>query len=570
MSDKPQPTIIDKMKSCVDLSLAAVAAMLVGIVLLSLAGITWLVYSVDPTRVAWGDYMTIERLLGLLALWCLTCLATYGSVRVWMNDTPVGHRRVREGWKAGMTLLSKHGTGIADLPCFIVFGCSTRHEQDQLVGKEGFGVAHQDASQCGAIDWHLSDDRILIFCRDVGVYARMLQNADRGKDSEPSVPPKTRSDRLVESGEQAESEDSAASDTTATVAPPEDTVQDNVRDTDGALASTDSHPSPTAVATVATDVQATKQSNAEKASIDRVLTQLDRANTLVHDAQAVGTMPLTAESIVESIPSTVSSVEKTMSQKLLSQLCGRLRAARFPHSPINGTMVMVNSGVIGDPESARGLGRAIRNDLDQLRAELGVTSPVTVLVSDTDHHEDFAELARRLRISGQGQGQDVMLGKDFESGEIPTVDAMNRLAVDAVRQTQNRIHQIFQVRGSLAQPQNHRLVRVLLRCRRWRQALQGLMVESCSDVSASTAIEDPLTDAPIVSGLYFASPGSSSLAGGFVRSVMDRMVGQQNHLVWTAREKRRTARYQRTIRALAFVTTALSIALAAQLWFFSR
>ena len=178
MSDEPKPTIMQRIKSWFDLSLAAMAAIVVGIVLLSIAAIAWLIYSVDPNRIAWGDYLTIPRAAGLFALWTLSCITTYFGVRVWMNDVPTGDRRIREGWNAGMLLLSKHGVKLSDLPCFVVLGCATRHEQDLLVGAEGFSTPHQSSSSAPAIDWHLSKDRILIFCRDIGVFAGLLHGGD--------------------------------------------------------------------------------------------------------------------------------------------------------------------------------------------------------------------------------------------------------------------------------------------------------------------------------------------------------------------------------------------------------
>ena len=108
MSDEPTPSLKDRLKSRLNVSLAAMVAALVGIGLLVFAAAAWLVYSIDPTRIAWGDYMTLQRGVWLLALWALSCVVTYVTVRIWMADIPLGDARVRAGWRSLADLLPRH------------------------------------------------------------------------------------------------------------------------------------------------------------------------------------------------------------------------------------------------------------------------------------------------------------------------------------------------------------------------------------------------------------------------------------------------------------------------------
>tara|TARA_R110002049_G_scaffold4601_2_gene31735 strand:+ start:20779 stop:22608 length:1830 start_codon:yes stop_codon:yes gene_type:complete len=604
MSDEAKPTAMQKIKSYFDLSLAALVSLVVGVILLALAGIAWLIYSLDATRIAWGDYMTTPRIVGLVGLWVLSVATTYFSVRVWMSDVPVGDRRIREGWKAGMKLLSKHGVALADLPCFVVFGCTNRHEQDLLVGADGHGTIHQSSAGLPAIDWHLSDERIMIFCRDIGVYGSLMQNFDAsetfataGSSTTTQTATPRREASIATDADTKDAEKNAASDDANTESDIDQQAnQDASSHANAADTQSDDDPESSDESTLSPELSDTNSSAsaptltadpvvkssgtgtdvaARAETITSALTSLDRANALVRDAlvadpQAIDATPLISEEVVET-PS-ITSIQATESQALLSQFCTRLRASRFPHSAINGALVVVDAAVVAaSNQSARTVGRAIRSDLDQLRVELGVSSPVTMLVAEKEHADDFAELGRRLRIIGQDQ--DIALGKEFESAELPTVAAMNQLAGDSVRQIQHRIHQIFHTPRSLAQPQNHRLVRVLIQCRRWSDALRALMVESCA--SAETSHESA-SDAPIVSGLYIAPAGKSShaassqkssmLTAGFIRAVLDRMVDQQNHLAWTSKERQRGAKHQWTVNLLRMLTLVLAIAFALQLW----
>lgn len=626
MSDDAKPSLLQKVHSRLNFSLAAVVSTVVALLLLALAAIAWMIYATDPTRVAWGDYFTIGRAAGLLGLWLATVAITYLTVRVWMNDVSLGHQNVSEGWKAGEKLLARHAVRLTDLPCFVVLGCPTRHQQEKWFGAGGVSTPHPTTGQDPALDWHLDQDRILIFCRDMGVYGGMLRSTDGGQ-SESNA-----SQRSVFSNQAslATKEDTQAEAKVVEVGPQESIVAEGiVGPTDGETdaqadgeteggesgvssgdheqslhheqydasntvsmsdtPSTITKASPKPPASLTSTASATdSRVGTEATAVVSAMATLDHASALIRDAQK------SQEAMIQEarMPEPLSSVSTTDHQQALSKFCTRLRAARFPHAPINGILVLVDSQFLSGrsgygqnasrhsasytaksytataseaAESGRFIGRAIRSDIEQMQLELGVAAPVTTLVSESTQPDDYIELCRRLRQVEQEK--QVAMGQPFASEQIPTVEAMNGLADDAISQVENRIQRVFQLPRSLTQPQNYRLVRMLIRCRSWRTGLRSLMVESSATGHRDGAVSVGASSEPgIVSGLYVASPTNSPLATGYVRSVIQRMIAQQNHLSWTREERVSWTRYRRVLASLVTTTVLLSIGMAIQLW----
>ncbi|QDT03973.1 hypothetical protein K227x_23590 [Rubripirellula lacrimiformis] len=608
MSDDAKPSLAQRVKSRLELSLAAMVALLVGTFLLCLALVAWLVYSIDPTRIAWGDYMTLGRSVGLLVLWGLSCAVTYWTVRIWMNEVPPGDVRVRQGWNAGTKLLARHGIGLSELPCFVVLGCETRHQQDALMGSDGFTVTHPSSGAAPAIDWHVTEERILIFCRDIGVYGGLLRSGDKRAGTGSPTNQLSFVDADGRSRVRASVDDPGVQDSAAPtnqddhpskheldsehqqpgdverggeddpVASEESELGKDAFESDDLGDDNDGHSNigPDSVA-IASPRAKTKITGTKSATMTSAMRTLDHARSLVLDAQSI-----TPETVpARSIPDSLSSTKTSACQEQMAEFCACLRSERFPHAPINGTLVLVDSDAITDrsstsSESGRILGRAIRSDLDQMQAELGIASPVTMMVTENDHADDYHELQRRLRMVEQETS--LPLGRAFVSEEIPTVDAMNGLATDAIRMMESRVQTVFQTPRSLSQPQNYRLVRLLIQCRRWHTSLRSLLVESCAvaTVSQPQAVHavNPTGDPGIVSGMFVASTaagtsGGSSKMGCFFEPVLRHMVDQQNHLAWTSSERQRCRRHRNVVNAIILVTAVLLAMLLAQLfWLF--
>src|SRR6056297_104573 len=573
MADDAKPSLSDRIRSKLAFSLAAWVTTLVGVLLILIAIMTWAVYSLDPLRIAWGDYMTVGRGAGFMVLWLLTCAATYVTVRVWMHEVPIGDRQIRDGWDAGIRLLADHGKRITDLPCFVVLGCQTRHQQDQWFGVLGHGTASTESTVSPAIDWRLNEDCLLVFCRDAGVYGNFLQ----------SVP----ADTHRRSGQMIANEPPATRAVPAEIPSPAETspdgtpaVESNDRPADtrhgdaGHQGTGDSPTMPAGQVALVTKPTARQKpgpaNEPDTATHEDVLRTLDRADALVADAQQLRTVPQD----FTPLPESPSSVQTTASQTRLIEFCERLRSARFPHSPINGTLVMVDSKILEhDVGSVRRVATAIRSDLDLMQQELGVSSPMTMAITEQDCHRQYAELRRRWSVGDEAGSP--LLGRVFSPQAFPTESAMNGLADQAISKIQSQINRHLRRFDAADRSENHQLIRILIRCRRWRAKLAHLLVQACAP-DPTTGNDPGEVSAQMISGVFAASPSAAGTSGSrdegpdFVGAVIRRMVAQQNHLAWTPQTRARETIQSRLVIALAVISAALVVALLVQLYIAQR
>ncbi len=586
-----QPTTpLQRLQSMLRLSIAAWSTVAVGCLLLVVTMAAWVSYSFDPSRLAWGNYMTWRQGLLLTMLWTISCLLTYWSVRLWMRQPPIGDAALRMSWNQGKTWLASHSAGLTNAPVFIVLGCWSRHLQTQVFVSGQHAPQPEDASDV-PIDWVFTDEGVMLVCRDMGVYNRLLKKTrdeqlslvGRQAQTDLNAALNTASgesltDQPLSSGldAPAESADESAGPVVASNAA--DAESENAADageldsgesTGGESAGGESNapnysPGSGGGAAQATPAMASVQTLAPRS--DKQLARqfdsseptpfqtLDRVESLVAAASADVSFTLPAKIYRDAarLHVELDSVEKAATQGRMSNFCTLLKAARFPLSPINGTLVLVDPDTLGDEAQARSLGRAIRSDLDQLQAELGVSSPTTTLVVTSRDSEDFTELARRLNTKQQPQRG---LGQSFDVQQIPTAESLCQLVDGAVAATGRKIEDVLGDPQSLTQPNNHRLVRLAIRCRSWRRKLQWLMVESCA--TGQTATNDPT----IVSGLYVAGTGTEPLRKAWLQAVMRQLSAEQNHLVWTLAERGQQQRQRRILNFLMVLNALLVITL---------
>lgn len=564
-----KPGLVSRIQSRLHISLAAIVTLIIGVCLIVLASVAWLLYSLDPSRLAWGDYMTVGRSVTVALLWFAVCGLTYWTVRLWMNDVPVGDPALRDGWDAGLKLFSRHGDRLADIPCFMVFGCDSRHHQERWMGEEGHATTPPSAEAKRSIDWHLGEDRILLFCSDVGVFAdhgRVTLKSHNQRTalglaghSQSAIGPGPPSQRVAfqaapDDSHQADEKQRDDSEDGDTKGGPTD---DSDASPNGPA--TETADSPTTAATMTLPSKA-KPALATTTESDPIKT-LDRADALVRSAQTLENLVLEETSIGLPVETNDSSLRTTKAQRTLSQLCHRLRAERFPHAAINGSLFLVESLLLqSDQNLARSTGRAIRRDLDLVRNELGVSAPITIVINDSECSDDFDELSRRLQPL-HGTNSPV-LGRRFSAEQVPNSEAMHTLAAESLETVEHTVHQALAMPDVLKQSDNHALIRMMIRVRRWKETLETMLVESCAARDGESAVA-----APIVSGLFVASPpkpGSSS--GRWIDSVLDHMVQQQNHLTWTEQEQQASARNRLLISVLAVASSVMIFGLIVQIW----
>src|SRR6056297_216361 len=567
MSDDPPPPLMTRLRARWNLSLAAVATIVVGAVLVVVALIAWIVYASSPSRVAWGSYLTWQQAVSLFGLWCLSCGLTYWTVRLWMQPVPGGDRRFQASWQAGQRWLAGHGVDLKDMPCFVVLGCRSRHDQEQLF-TAGRHATHSTGDADAVIDWFLTDDCVLLICRQVGLYSQLLQKTKAVRSSSVQA---AAEDPLAGAVELTDGLEAAESDLSASAEA--DEPSSGSGEFSDFLAT---HPSPLPSASQQGDAAAPRSHVATRPSLqprlrptmpetDPALETLDRMSEWVRQATEPDAWPqaLATPTDLAAEPPLLDSLEKATAQQLLAEVCGQLKVSRFPYSPINGTLVVVDPEELSGDPAARAYGRAIRSDLEQLQQELGVASPVTTLVVEHAHPLDIAEFIRRLgRDAATGAAtphrrpafvQPPLLGQAFHAEELPSERAMVALVDRALVGISHRVEQVLGQPEALTQPENHRLVRMAIRCRAWRRRLQWMMLES----GATVTHDDPAVEPLIVAGLFMAGSGHG-LQSEAMQAVLQHLLQQQNHLTWTASERRLHQRQQTLQTGLIFGVVLLA------------
>ncbi len=102
MTDPQKPSLVDRIRGSLRISLAAWLAIGVGVSLIAITVFSWIIFLAEPQRVAWGDYLQWPQLAVLFLLWLSTCAATYWTVRLWTEDVPIREFDLEEAWQAGI------------------------------------------------------------------------------------------------------------------------------------------------------------------------------------------------------------------------------------------------------------------------------------------------------------------------------------------------------------------------------------------------------------------------------------------------------------------------------------
>lgn len=230
-------------------------------------------------------------------------------------------------------------------------------------------------------------------------------------------------------------------------------------------------------------------------------------------------------------------------------------------------LVLVEPQHLEGESVARFVGRAIRQDLELIQQNAGVTCPITVMVSDSKHAKDYSEYCRRIGINAK-KGAEVpqpagnysaipTLGREYNREEIPCQQAMLALVDQAIATVTNRIEDVLSDASALTQPENHRLVRLSIRSRKLLRPLQWLMVESCAALPADA-------NPQILAGLFFSARGTYGLQSNLTAAAINHMYRLQHQLNWNDDVIRQYRGQHRVVRVLQWICVILCIAFAAQ------
>ncbi len=161
------------------------------------------------------------------------------------------------------------------------------------------------------------------------------------------------------------------------------------------------------------------QQQAQTAHKDVLLSSLNRTEDLLTLVQDELDVPSTADDAttehlgIEMNPtpskSVLSSSETIYGQSLLSDLCNKLVNLRGDVAPINGIIVRVDSAaLVRCSQLAAQSGQSLRQDLEQLRLQLGIQVPAVIALDNLHQLEGFQHLIKRL---GPNKATGISIGE---------------------------------------------------------------------------------------------------------------------------------------------------------------
>jgi len=503
-------------------SLAVRVSCFIAIMLWVLAGITWWFYATDPTRVGWGSYMTLHRGMALVALWATCVAAVYGGVRVAMNDTPLGHAGVRNAWRAGSTLLAKHGIRWREVPCFLAIGAAPSSTDPSVSQNE----KKSETGDC--VDWHLRNEGLIASLTGLGRYEPERIDGNCQKTSRPigvqtdSVRPVMTQDREAESGPSPSEE-----------IPPLEPAS-----------SSDEDPSQPGVAMP--DVG------------QRMTTTVEQADRMINEALLSDVRSSQTESVTTARrtlhPSPMESTRALRRERGMVEFLQRLRRERQPYAAINGILAVVPADALrrhseAELDRATVMGRQLRHDLQLIRDGSGLDVPVTICVETTSAIDLSTPTRGSFRTSNEahgGWGLHLDPAQNWDDASLKGIaDRVVASVVDGVDAKML----------STALDGNHRTVAVADNQQSQRFAAESRAFRSSLSTFLAEAfpVTDENNDDPRLTGVFVDHPDRIWDSTGVVQVMYD----QQHELQWTSTTERHQRRQFRFNLALAITLMGL-------------
>ena len=239
-----------------------------------------------------------------------------------------------------------------------------------------------------------------------------------------------------------------------------------------------------------------------------------------------------------------------------------LRRERQPLCPLNGQMVLVPSPLLTDVLAAQETIEAIRRDLETVREATQVNCPATLLVTGMEHVPGFVELVRRVGIQ---LAKETRFGKGYNVWSPVDPENMDALSSQACGAFEDWVYTLFREAGGLGKPGNSKLYRLLCLIRgQFQQRIRSLLVHAIARDS-----EPAESGCWMFGGCYFAATGSAEDRQAFTRSVLDKMLQQDEDVEWTEAALAEDQGYRRVAQGLTFVNGILAVSLTGLIiWMF--
>lgn len=543
-------------------------ASIVAVTLLALILFSWLLYCLSPDRVAWADYMTLPRALGLLILHATCTVLAYFGAQVWFDDVPSTDRASEKSFRKGLEAAREKGIDIRDLPLNLILGVEDRDRQAALIANSGErSIVHGVEAANGTCSWFVTDAAIHLFCNRSGVFGlaakrirEQVDHRDPGyrktvSSTEQALAGQEGSGSLlnasgnVTQSEVVQHEESMQGDTSRQTTP--FAVQAHVGGGNESVG---------AQASVATQPQESKTKARAIVEVDAITGRMDELTNLVEAEVASETVVArkmrwkgTAEGDLQGV---LTSAERVACEQRLLELCSRLRASRRPVAPLNSLFIVVDGhSVLKSTESAVTLGEAVQSDIALIESRLGVVAPTTVLVDGIENFTGFEELVKRL---GPRVASSALLGETNAPERLCTPNSTHEFAHAAVQNMSDLVTSSIRDPRAFSVPGVRNLFRLRLLVGESLAAGVRQFLESALRVGKGTSRSH-------FSGLFFGSRGTRTSESAFLPSVFQRLSAQQELVQWNARERRSQGIQSIVLRALQFQCVVLVILLAVQI-----
>ncbi|HEX4128852.1 MAG TPA: type VI secretion protein IcmF/TssM N-terminal domain-containing protein [Pirellulales bacterium] len=474
------------------LSLPARVAMLVAVFLICCVVTVYVAFYFSANRPNLEVWWQPGRLTLIAVLIVVIPLVVYQALKLWLQGEVSRFPDIDYAWKAGLAELQANGLDLGSVPIFLVLGTTGPAQERNLfhAARMTFRV-NETPKGPAALHWYATPEAIYICCTEIGQMSK-----------------------LAASGEKSGLEPMAVA------APSAPAGGGDIRGTIMAGAEPGGPPSLGASMLMPVPMAGTTGAlpRGEASGGGDI-----RGTMMVgHDVNVGQLVAQMQKNVVALKPQ--DTVEQ---QHRLEYVCRLLRRARLPLCPINGVLTLLPYGVIqlGQREAME-VERTVKADMATLRQELKLRCPVTALVVGLDRDKGFRELVRRV---GADKAKNQRFGKGFGVWGTPTAQNVEAVCAHACGAFEDFVYALFREVGALAKPGNTKLYALLCNVRRNLQSrLTSILAGGYGRA------DDAPGDELLFGGCYFAAVGDGDDRQAFVKSVLDKLIEQQEELEWTS------------------------------------
>lgn len=459
---------------------------------------------------------SIWSLLVIVVLWFAVPLAVYQTLKLWLQGEQSRYPEIDQAWKLGMEALQRNGVDLEQVPIFLILGASDSRLPEALMGASGVRwIVEGEPDGRQPLRWYASEKGVFLCLQSVGCLGRVNEEAGRFTGG-----PVTSIKDTMEAAQ----------------APMSIT---------GTLAFPTGSPASTPAARRVTDTATFDQPPTASAGIRGTLVPGGGGSEPAGGASAA--RPASGKLL--------TAREIDLESDRLHYVGSLLRRARQPYCPVNGILTVFPLQTLKDIIAAQDASDGIRRDLTSLRDSLQLRCPVTALITDMESEAGFGELIARV---GADRARETRFGKGFSLTVAPTVENMDALSAHACGAFEDWVYTLFREIGGWERPGNSRLYMLLCTIRgHLQRRIRSLLVHGFGE-SVEAGSEE---SGPMFGGCYFAATGDRDSRRAFVRSVIEKMIQQEEDVEWTEAALLEDRRYRRLAQIGLVVDTLLALAL---------